>query len=198
MSEDHDTEIWRDVPGYEGLYQVSNLGRVKSVRRQRMNGIAGLCWMPERILRPGKNSDGYLNVALNRNDGGRSYAINRLVLLAFVGPPKDKEECLHSPDHDKTNNRLDNLRWGTHAENIQQWWHTKNSARKHDVNLRIREIREARRLSMEDVAKAVGVDFFHIEHGLVPKLATARRLADFFGKTVEELWPERAGKRGKR
>lgn len=105
-------EIWKDIPGWEGLYQVSNLGRVKSLPKIRRNGT-GLIQLKERILRPGKCPTGHLNVNLHLPGKARSIQIHRLVLLAFVGPCPPGMECRHHPDPDPSNNRLDNLSWGT-------------------------------------------------------------------------------------
>ena len=71
------TEIWKDVKDYEGLYQVSNLGRVKSIRKNK-------------ILSPKHNWDGYLRIQLWRNNKNRYVSIHRLVAEAFIQNPNDK------------------------------------------------------------------------------------------------------------
>jgi len=98
-------EIWKDLPEYEGLYQVSNLGRVRSLKFGR-----------ERILKPGLNGRGYYTVGLCRGGKGETYAIHRLVMLAFVG-----ESDLHVNHKSgvKTDNRLENLEYCTRSENIR-------------------------------------------------------------------------------
>lgn len=110
-------EIWKDIPGYEGYYQVSNLGRVKSLSRliQCKNGKQYV--IPERrlTLTPGVN--GYIDVCLRRNVKGRKMYVHQLVLITFVGSCPDGMECRHYPDRDPTNNRLDNLQWGTVKQN---------------------------------------------------------------------------------
>ena len=101
-------EIWRDVTGYEGLYHVSNLGRVKSLHNNK-----------EYILKPrrGKKGKGYFDVSLCKNGKHKTFRLNRLVALAFVDNPENKPEVDHI-DTNKTNNRANNLRWVTSAENI--------------------------------------------------------------------------------
>ena len=99
------TELWKAIPGYEGQYEVSDQGRVKSYRRDK-NG---------RILRPGRMPAGYLSVALGRNN---SQCVHKLVLIAFVGAAPAKHECLHA-NGVPSDNRLENLRWGTRTENIK-------------------------------------------------------------------------------
>jgi NUMOD4 motif./HNH endonuclease. len=99
-------EEWRDIPGYEGLYRVSNMGRVYSTRRGG------------RMLKPTLRRKGYLAVALSRNGSARMRLIHQLVLEAFVGPRPEGFVTRHL-DGDPANNTLDNLRWGTYAENVR-------------------------------------------------------------------------------
>ena len=90
-------EEFRDIPGYEGLYEVSNLGRVRSLET-------------ERILKPSKNTWGYLFVSLYKNGIKKAVRIHRLVALAFI-PNPDNLPCINHKDEDKTNNTVDNLEW---------------------------------------------------------------------------------------
>lgn len=99
-------EIWKDVEGYEGKYQFSNLGRVRGFVRVR-----------GRILTPHVNRDGYLQANLSSGGKVRRQYIHRLVAKAFVPNPNDFNEVNHI-DEDKTNNRADNLEWCTHEYNI--------------------------------------------------------------------------------
>jgi hypothetical protein len=98
-------EIWKLVPEYEGKYEVSDQGRVRSFQR-KPQGI---------ILRPGRMPSGHLSVALGR---GNSQCVHKLVLLAFVGTAPDTHECRHL-NGDPADNRLENLCWGTRSENIK-------------------------------------------------------------------------------
>lgn len=100
-------ENWKDVPGYEGLYQVSDLGRVKSARRKGS---------PGGLVKPVKRPDGRLRVALSKQGRVTDFLVHRLVLTAFVGHCPEGKECLHYDDNPE-NNRLENLRWGTSKEN---------------------------------------------------------------------------------
>lgn len=100
-------EEWRPVVGYEGFYEVSDQGRVRSLHRGE-----------PYVLKPIKIvSGGYLTVALSRNNAQTMSRIHRLVLLAFVGEAPDGMVACHN-DGDPTNNRLSNLRWDTYSENI--------------------------------------------------------------------------------
>ena len=97
-------EIWKDIPSYEGLYQISNYGNVKSIKR-------------DKILKPQVNGRGYLSVGLSKNGKHKTFRLNRLVMITFVGYVEGKDQVNHI-DGDKTNNRLDNLEWCTQSENM--------------------------------------------------------------------------------
>lgn len=102
-------EEWRDVVGYEGLYQVSNIGRVK-----RLKGYG--CKL-SRILKPCKNHFGYIDVSLCKDGKEQKKKVHRLVAAAFIQNPDNKPEIDHI-DGTRDNNRADNLRWVTHKENL--------------------------------------------------------------------------------
>lgn len=109
-------EIWKDIPGYEGLYKVSNLGRVKSLERNYVSGNNGIRHIYEYCLKPHKDTKGYFFVCLSKN-GKRSYKkIHRLVAEAFITNPENKPQVDHI-NGDKTLNITTNLRWATNAEN---------------------------------------------------------------------------------
>ena len=101
-------EIWKDVVGYEGLYQVSNLGRVKSLTRKNVK--------QDRLLTP-TNNNGYYCVSLLKNKKRKFCLIHRLVAKTFVENPDNKKEVNHI-DGNKKNNRANNLEWCTPSENI--------------------------------------------------------------------------------
>jgi hypothetical protein len=111
-------ERWRDVVGYEGLYQVSTWGQMKSVARMKRTRWGGLMAVPERIMKqtvlPGV---GYRGVQLCKDRKYTHFLVHRLVLEAFVGPCPEGMVCRHFPDRDPANNRLDNLSWGTGEQN---------------------------------------------------------------------------------
>ncbi len=113
-------EEWRPVVGYEGQYEVSDLGRVRSLDRVVPRRKGDKVWPMKRrgqLLRPGTMKSGHLIVVLG--SGAKTNAlVHHLVLKAFVGPRLPGHESLHG-DGDPANNRPGNLRWGTRAENIQ-------------------------------------------------------------------------------
>jgi hypothetical protein len=112
------TEIWKDVVGFEGSYQVSNLGRVRSLdHRVRLvcHGVETTRLSPGRILKPGRVRSGHVSVAIGK---GNSRLVHQLVLEAFVGPRPKGMESLHL-NHNPEDNRLANLQYGTRGENMR-------------------------------------------------------------------------------
>lgn len=105
-------EIWRDIKGYEGLYQVSNLGRVKSLDRTDFNGHH----RKERTLKILRNTKGYLQISLFKNRTHKRYLIHRLVADAFI-QNKNNLPCVNHKDENPLNNCIDNLEWCTYKYN---------------------------------------------------------------------------------
>ncbi|RLC88986.1 MAG: hypothetical protein DRJ03_00050 [Chloroflexi bacterium] len=103
------TGRWKDIDSHQGIYQVSDLGRVKRI-------IDGWGTKAGKILKPRIKSDQYLQVALWYNGKRIDRPIHRLVLEAFVGPQPKGMEC-RRPDGARQNNHLTNLQWGTRSEN---------------------------------------------------------------------------------
>ena len=102
-------EIWKDIIGYEGIYQVSNLGNVKSFHNSKINN--GF------VLKPSKSKKGYLIVYLSKNSIMKSIKIHRLVAIAFIENKSNKPQVNHI-NGNKTDNNVNNLEWVTNSENM--------------------------------------------------------------------------------
>lgn len=129
-------EEWRDVIGYEGYYQVSNLGRVKSLQRDTV-----------KILKSKPAIGGYLRVVLCKNETKKNRPIHILVAQAFIPNPENKKQVNHL-DGDKKNNCMDNLAWATPAENIAHAFDMglrKSGCEHHRAKFTADQVREIRR-----------------------------------------------------
>ena len=112
-------EEWKDIDGYEGLYQVSNLGNVKSLAKFDRLGR----FHKERILSTCDNGSGYLVVNLKHNGKQRMKTVHKLVANHFIYNPDNKPEINHK-DGNKKNNRVDNLEWCNRSENVKHAFKT--------------------------------------------------------------------------
>ena len=107
-------EIWKDIVGYEGLYQVSNHGRVKSLPKRKGKGAGYI--KGESILRHSVNSRGYCNIILCKGGRTKTFALHRLVAEHFIENTLNLPEVDHK-DRNTVNNHVSNLRWATRVEN---------------------------------------------------------------------------------
>ena len=106
MKKEYLNEIWKPIKGYEGLYEVSNLGRVKNIKSNRILKLY-------KDKRKGKE---YLRVCLYKNKKSKKYYVHRLVAEAFLPNPYKLPQVNHK-DENKTNNNVDNLEWCTNEYN---------------------------------------------------------------------------------
>lgn len=111
------TEQWRAVVGWEGYYEVSDHGRVRSVERTVTLKDGRVRRFPGREIRLYPDTRGHFQARLSRSGRHHPVAVHKMVLEAFVGPAPEGTECCHEDD-DKANNDLSNLRWGTRSSNL--------------------------------------------------------------------------------
>ena len=118
MKENNIQETWKDIPGYEGLYQASNLGRIRSFKRNNI-----------RILKPSRDGSGYYIVILYLNSVRKNVSVHRLLWTAFNGPIPEGLQINHLNEN-KADNRLENLSLCTAKENINYGTRNKRAGEK--------------------------------------------------------------------
>lgn len=124
-------EIWKDIEGYEGLYQVSNLGRVKTLKKEWLAHHTAILTHEEKIIKPYPSHNGYLRVALSKDNKYHKFPVHRLVANAFIGKQPTPQHTINHKDFDRQNNRVDNLEWLTQKENAL---YSRENSRKASLN----------------------------------------------------------------
>ena len=109
--------VWKDVKGYEGIYQISNYGEVKALEIKRINGKNSFYTKKEQILKKTKTTTGYYKVELTKDKKRKSFKVHRLVAIAFIPNPMNKPNVNHI-DGKVLNNYVENLNWCTQKENM--------------------------------------------------------------------------------
>ena len=147
-------EIWRDIKGYEGLYQISNLGRVKSLGRKSYSNVC----LKDKILNPALEcKNGYKRVCLCKDGKEKRIKVHRLVAQAFI-PNPDNKPIINHKDGNKLNNSVDNLEWISRSDNVKHAYQiglNRPSGGGHNKKaIRIVETGEVY-ISQEDCAKAI-------------------------------------------
>ena len=162
-------ENWKPIEGYEGLYEVSDFGRVKSVDHETpVNDVLGRAYTKRikgRMRKTSKCPSGYLQVTLTRPEGTREVAlVHRLVASAFVVNPEALPEVNHK-DGNKTNNSATNLEWCTRIENVHHAFNVlgKSGAHPKLSETQVRFIRSSRD-SARSIAKRFGVSGSTVEN----------------------------------
>ena len=107
-------EQWKECVGFEGYYEVSNLGRVRTVARESVKSNGRKCIIKERVISQA-DVKGYKKVTLKCDGVRKDMRVHRLVVMAFIGEPS--KEMVNHKDGDKANNKLSNLEWATRSEN---------------------------------------------------------------------------------
>lgn len=154
------TEIYKDIRGYEELYQVSNLGNVRSLDRTIINSRNQERFIEGKILSPNKKRTGYLEITIGKNGRYRSFLIHRLVAKNFIENIENKPHINHI-DGDKTNNTVSNLEWCTISENTTHALNNNLSGFRDRVFENLRIINE--KASYKKVIFQKGCEFLEFE-----------------------------------
>lgn len=161
----NDEEIWKDIEGYEGMYQVSNKGNVKSLDRKVLKGNGQVQIVIGKILKPIDSGHGYNRVCLYKNGKSRAISVHSLVLETFTHKREDRKVINHI-NGDKKNNNLNNLEWCTSKENTAHGFKNglmKTGEKHHQAKLKDIQILEIRhiyaegKLSQRELAKKFDV-----------------------------------------
>jgi hypothetical protein len=165
-------EEWKDIKGYEGLYQVSNFGRVKSLAKEWIAGNNSLRKKEEILLIPRPNSKGYLEVTLSKNSKAIMFRLNRIIALHFIPNPLNLPEVNHK-NGIKTDNNVSNLEWCTRSYNMKHAFNTglkisSKGEKNGQSKLTDKEVLEIRALNgvllKREIAKIYGVSKTLISH----------------------------------
>ena len=188
-------ESWKDVPRFEGKYQVSNKGRLKSLSREGISRNGRRYHKPERILKTNPNTSGYLSTTVDNgvdSSGRRKVAVlhlHRLVAELFVSNEHSKPEVNHK-DGVKTNNDVSNLEWVTPSENVKHAFDTGLAVAKKGIDAnraKIRTTEEVQSIKNEFYQGATARDVGS-NHGLSPTEVSAivkgKRFKDQFDQEI--------------
>ena len=153
----NDREVWKDIAGYEGYYQVSNKGNVYSVERRDVMGreCGGI------TLRPRPHRDGYLQVGLYKNGIVKNKSIHRLVLEAFIPNPKKLPEVNHK-DENPSNNELSNLEWCDGRYNLNYGTRNERASQKLSKKVKAINIETGEVLTFNSVREAKDKGYYNI------------------------------------
>lgn len=143
-------ENWKDVIGYDGIYQVSNHARVKSLAREWIGGNGALRVSGEKILKQGL-SNGRPMVSLSKDGIRKSFQVSQLVALHFIPNPENHPFVLHLDD-DPTNNSLSNLAWGTPKDNAEMA--VKNGKWSNGGKLKFADISKIKEMSSQSIPQS--------------------------------------------
>ena len=114
-------EIWKDIPNYEGIYQVSSFGRVKSLEIKNLNKLGVERTLKEKIRKTPQNKRGYKSVMLRKNGKYTSFPVHKLVAIVFLNhKPCGMKLVVDHIDNDNTNNKVENLQVISNRENVSK------------------------------------------------------------------------------
>lgn len=115
-------EIWKDIPGWEGMYQVSNMGHIRSMPREWLHRGRCSLWLPGKEIQVRGHYRGYMRFDMHRDGKRTTMYVHEAVASAFLGKRPDAMAVVNHRNGDKGENRIENLEWATRSENIQHYY----------------------------------------------------------------------------
>ena len=152
-----ESEVWRDVVGFEGLYKISNKGKLYSVERKNSRGRK----CGGRTLKPSRDKNGYIRVTLCENSKLKNKFIHRLVAEAFVHNPNGYSEINHR-DENKKNNCVENLEWCTRKYNMNHGTRTERFARSKSKKVKAVNVETGEVITFNSVKEARNKGYYNI------------------------------------
>jgi len=169
-------EIWKEIPGYEGLYAISDQGRVKRISLGA-NGAS----KPGRVLKPRPMKNGYLRVGLGKNAQVKDQLIHRLVLLAFKNRPDSSDLQVNHINGNKSDNALNNLEWVTQSQNVRHSYdtlgHKARGETNHMTHFTTDDVLQIRDLAQKGMGYAAIARLFNVTDGAIKKIVLRKTWA---------------------
>lgn len=179
-------EIWKDIERYEGLYQVSNLGRIKRIKHEEIQKNGKRLMRKEIIKKQHIGKRGYWCVTLSDKYGGkRTNTVHRLMANAFIPNPENKP-CIDHIDGIKTNNAISNLRWVSHKENLNNPTTKLNGWTGKARELRIKKIID-RRIASNGKFAPMTVYAYNLDGTLFRSFSSINEAGRFIGMSAKAI-----------
>lgn len=174
-------EIWKPIPGYERIYEVSSYGNVKSLDREITNSIGTTRLYVGKVLKKSKDRYGYSICKLFKNSKGKNHTIHRLVAIAFI-ENIDNKPIVNHIDGNKLNNHVSNLEWCTNSENDLHAFSlglrsTLKGEKCNFAKLTSSEVKEIKKLKNEGITQKKIAKLFNISEGNVSQIINGQRWA---------------------
>ena len=166
--------IWKDIEGYEGYYQVSNLGNIRSCDRVVLNHWGNGQHRKGKLMSPSRSPNGYSIITLQKEGRVKYQTVHRTVATVFIHNPENKPEINHI-DGNKDNNTIENLEWVTTAENKKHALETGlfSSKGENNPNVKLTES-DVRCIRLSNVAMKELAEIYNVSRGAISKIKTRR------------------------